>query len=68
MIVAILFDKHFWTIPKAEAYLKLHQFKPIKEVHITDNYYRYRLLTPNKNNKFFTKKLNNGISLIISYK
>lgn len=65
-VQSILFDKHFWNQDLAESYLQLHNFKPIKDVHETLNYYRYRLAQPKKNGRYFTKKLHNGVSLIIN--
>lgn len=43
---------------------KLH-LEPIKRVHITSNYYRYRITEPIKGIKTITKKVNDDISLII---
>jgi hypothetical protein len=65
MIQAVLFDKHIWPLELTESYLKLHNFHPIKKVHETKKYYRYRLHKPSKSGRYFTKKLNNGILLII---
>jgi hypothetical protein len=65
MIQAVLFDKSKWTTLYAREYLKNHGLKPTKRVHVTDRYYRYRLIDPKENDKYFTKKFNNGISYII---
>lgn len=60
MIQAILFNRIFWTIKDAREYMNMYNIKPIKAVHITDNYYRYRLLEPNydKYNYVFKKGVN----------
>ena len=48
-IQAIIFDKKKWTASKARNWLKKNRFKPLKAVHKTENYLRYRLKTPSKN-------------------
>ena len=65
-IQAMLFDKNYWTTNDARTYLKKSNKKPIKRVHITDNYYRYRLIEPNYNKyNYIFKKWNNNIDYII---
>lgn len=43
---AVLFDKNYWTKSKASSWLADHKYKPIKPVHVTNNYLRYRLKHP----------------------
>jgi hypothetical protein len=65
-IQAILFDKLYWNTNDARIYLKESNKKPIKRVHITDNYYRYRLIEPDYDNYYYIfKKGNNHIDYII---
>lgn len=45
-IQAILFDRNWWTIPRAQAWLREHQYEPIKELHETNHWIRARLLDP----------------------
>lgn len=64
-IQAIIFNNKKWTPSKAELWLKQHNHKPIKPVHKTLNYLRYRLIPPYKDDQYMTKNLDNGIKLII---
>lgn len=65
-IQAILFNRNEWTLEETKNYLKHHNIIPIKKVHKTKQFYRYRLINPDSNKyKYYTKKLNNGIDLII---
>lgn len=57
MIQAVIFDKFIWTTALARKFLKKHKFKPIKKVHITDRYYRYRLHNPKKFSRMRTKSV-----------
>jgi len=65
-IQAVLFDKNYWNTTNARAHLKASNKNPIKRVHITDNYLRYRLIEPNyKKYHYLFKKGNNNIDYII---
>lgn len=50
----VMFDITAFTINKCKDWLKKHNIIPSKPVHITKNYYRYRLLDPNINYKYKT--------------
>lgn len=65
---AILFDKKYYTTKKAREYLKKHSLNPIKRVHKTENYFRYRLVDPDDFKTFKTKDNIRGIKFIIGYK
>jgi hypothetical protein len=68
-IQAILFDRDYWDTKRAREYLKEFKFNPIKRVHITDKYLRYRLLQPDyDNNNYFIKRGYNHIDYIIEVK
>jgi len=68
-IQAVLFDKNYWNTNKARAHLKASGHQPIKKVHITDKYYRYRLIEPNYNKyHYIIKRGNNHIDYIIQLK
>ena len=45
-IQAILFEKDKFTTDKARKFLKKHNYIPIKRVHKTENYLRYRIRRP----------------------
>ena len=65
-IQAVLFDKNYWNTKDAREYLMMYDHHPIKKVHITDKYYRYRLLQPDyDNNNYFIKRGVNNIDYII---
>jgi len=66
-IQAIIFSRKFWNTELAEEWLKKHKYRPIKPVHITKNYYRYRLKDPKKLSGYRTKEIGIGIKLIIGY-
>ncbi len=68
-IQAVLFDKNYWNTNDARAQLKASGHQPIKKVHITDKYYRYRLIEPNYNKyHYIIKRGNNHIDYIIQLK
>jgi len=67
MIQAILFDNHTWTAKEARKWLHNNNFHPIKPAHRTTNMLRYRLIPPEQFKRFTTKKLDNGIELVIGY-
>lgn len=67
-IQAVLFSKQEgWTADKARKWLASHNFTPIKRVHATKHFLRYRLHEPHKFNNFTTEITHNGIELIIGY-
>ncbi len=66
-IQSIIFDKHYWSISASKLWLQHHNFYPIKKVHMTKNFYRYRMMDPSHFSHFVTKKLFNHIDLIIGY-
>jgi len=66
-IHSVLFDKTKYTPTQALKWLKDHNLKNIKPVHETINYYRYRIIDPDVFRSFITKKLKNGIELIIGF-
>jgi len=65
MIQAIIFDNKIWTEKTAKKWLKEHGYVPIKPVHKTLNFLRYRLLDPSLFNRFIMRKLPNNIELVI---
>jgi len=66
-IQAIIFNKLKYTLGETQKYIKEHSYKPIKEVHITGMYYRYRLKNPNLFYRFITKQIKPGIYLILGF-
>ena len=65
-IQAVLFNKDYWTTTQARAYLKENGKQPIKRVHTTDNYHRYRLIEPDYDKyHYLFKRGKNYIDYII---
>lgn len=54
-VQAILFDNKKWTEIKAKKYLKDRDIIPIKPVHKTTNFLRYRLQDPSLFKSFYIK-------------
>jgi hypothetical protein len=51
-IQSVLFNKYYFTENEAKKWLNKYHEYPIKDVHETKHYYRYRLREPN-NFKYF---------------
>ena len=69
MIQAVLFAKLYWTTSQAREYLNKNGYHPIKRVHTTDKYHRYRLIEPNYNlYHYIIRRGNNHIDYIIQMK
>lgn len=64
-IQAVLFDKSLWSDEMARGWLKRHKLKPIKKVHITDNYLRYRIRSPIIYSKFSITKESGGVRFVL---
>lgn len=68
-IQAVIFKDNVYNTLKSRTWLKNHNLKPIKRVHHTDNYFRYRIREPEQFKRFITKSIDYGkIKLIIGYK
>lgn len=65
MIQSIIFEKNKWSNKTAKKWLRDNMYSPIKPVHATSNFLRFRLHNPELFKSFITKKLPNGIELII---
>ena len=69
MIQSVLFDINYWTTPEARQYLNKKGYIPIKRVHTTANYYRYRLIDPNYDKyRYFIIRGKTHIDYIIQIK
>lgn len=67
-IQSILFDNKKWTSVKAMKWIKSHNYKPLKRVHKTENKFRYRINEPEQFKRFRTKKLGDGIEVVLGFK
>ena len=65
-IQSIIFDKNIWSLTRAKHYLLYHNLHPIKEMHETDHYYRFRLEQPRTHARYITKQIAKGLKIIIS--
>jgi len=69
MIQSIIFTGY--TKQEAERWLKKYHYKPIKEVHIylnddgTINKRRYRLKDPSLFSRFYSKRINDGLTFVM---
>lgn len=65
-IQAVIINKKYGTLQKANRWIRNNGYHPMKSVHITKNYYRYRMQEPNyEEYRYKTKTLNDNIKLII---
>lgn len=66
-IQAVLFDNKFYNTTDARKWLKKNNYKPIKKVHKTKNYLRYRIRKPKKNKNYRFINFGKNISAIIEF-
>ena len=65
---AILFKKSHYSKRSSANWLKYHGYKPIKKVHETVNYYRYRLKEPDEElYDYRIMPINDGIKMVIQF-
>jgi len=62
---AVIFRKDIWSPSDCLSYLRQHKLRPIKAVHETTNYYRYRITPPALYKKFFTTPGPAGVLFVI---
>ena len=65
VIQAVLFQNSKWTPDLAREWLRTHNLHPIKHVHRTQHFMRYRICQPNVNAEYMSKKIYPGIILVI---
>jgi hypothetical protein len=64
-IQSVLFDRSKFDARMAMSFLRKMNLKPIKRVHKTKTYYRYRISNPNNKSKYVTKKLTDGVMIVL---
>ena len=65
LVQAILFDKNKWNSTQARNWLKKYKYVPIKYVHKTEGFLRYRINQPEMFKEFITKSYpDRGINII----
>lgn len=67
MLQSVIFDKNIWTLTEARHWLMKHKLRPIKSVHITANYYRFRMNEPVPNARYYTKEIDDGVLFVIEH-
>lgn len=65
-VQSIIFDKKYFTLKESENWLKYHGHKNFK-VDKTQNFYRFRQLSPLMFDNFFTRNVERGVKMIIGY-
>ena len=67
-IQAILFSRDIYDTNRARRWLFRHKFYPIKRVHITTNWLRYRIRPVDEDKyEYRMKLLSNGIKAVIEF-
>ena len=62
---SILFSKDLYDTKSARRWLMHHNLSPIKRVHETTHFLRYRIREPNERYDYRTKILTTGIKAVI---
>lgn len=70
-IQSIIFDKDFFTERQADRWIRRNGFTKTfqgkKGAHSTLHTWRYRQRLPDKNKRYVTKKIADGIKIILQY-
>lgn len=66
-IQSVLFDKSYYSRKSSLNWLIKHKLKPLKSVHITKNYYRYRLKDPKKYKYFRIISITDNIKFVLGF-
>ena len=66
-IQALVLSKEVFTKAKAEKWIKDHNFKPVKVVHVVKNNYRFRLKEPSEKYDYRMKHITTGVQAVIEY-
>ena len=67
-IQSVIFKKSGWTTSSARQWLRRNQIHPIKHVHVTKNYYRYRTTEPEIYKRFTMLSVSPTIKFVIGWK
>ncbi len=65
-VQTVLFPKNEWTITEAKTWLTEHHYRHLK-VDITEDFLRFRQMTPMKGGRYATVTLPNGVELVLYY-
>ena len=65
---SVIFDKEIWDTTRARRWLNKNKLYPLKRVHETTRYYRYRIRNPDyEKYEYRIKVLSNGIKAVIGF-
>jgi hypothetical protein len=67
---AIIFSKRRFSKEEAAGWVKDHGYEPIKAVHVTKNFYRFRLKKPSASYRYVLRPLTGrgaGIKFVLGY-
>ena len=65
-VQAVIFKREYYNPDSARRWLKRHHYEPIKRVHITANYLRYRIREPDEDKyEYRMKAIDTGIKLVL---
>ncbi len=67
-IQSVLFYKNKFDTKTARMFLKKMKLKPIKRVHKTKTYYRYRIKNPDNKSKYAVKEITEGVKIVLKTK
>ena len=64
---SIIFSKEFYDTARARRWLSRHHYVPIKRVHETTRYLRYRIKEPDERYEYRIKPFTNGVKAVIGF-
>ena len=64
---AIIFSKEFYDTARARRWLSRHHYKPIKKVHETTRYLRYRIREVDERYEYRIKPFTEGVKAVIGF-
>ena len=63
---AVIFRRDMYDPARCRRWLMKHKLNPIKKVHITTNYLRYRIKEPDYDHyEYKTKQISDGVKIIL---
>ena len=68
-VQAVILHKLYFNKREAESWVRRHWYKPIKKVHETVNYYRFRIRVPNEDlYEYRIIKLTDGGKAVVGFR
>jgi len=65
-IQTIIFDRRFWLPSEAKKWIRQHNYHPIKPMHATNRFYRFRINNP-VFNRYRTITLPIHVELVVGF-